>query len=152
MDRAQFDVWMDAAVEEAQAAARRGEVPVGAVVILDGEIVARAGNRTEADADPAAHAEIIALRQAGNAAGDWRLEGATLVVTLEPCRMCIGAIANARVERLVYGARDPRLGACGSSVALPAPEHAPHLREVRHAIRPECGDLLRDFFRARRER
>ena len=150
MDRAQFDSWMDAAVAEAREASARGEVPVGAVVILDDQIVGQAGNQTEADADPAAHAEIVALRAAGRAVGDWRLEDSTLVVTLEPCQMCLGAILNARVRRLIYGARDPRLGACGSAVPLPDPQHAPHLREVRHAVRPECGELLRDFFRSRR--
>ncbi|NKB87236.1 MAG: tRNA-specific adenosine deaminase [Acidobacteria bacterium] len=150
MERDQLDAWMEAAVEEAQAAATRGEVPVGAVVVLDGKIVGRAGNRTESDDDPSAHAEILALRDAGQAIGDWRIENATMIVTLEPCPMCLGAIVNARVRQLVYGAGDPRLGACGSAIPLPGTEHAPHLREVRHATHPECGELLRDFFRARR--
>ena len=142
---------MDAALEQARRAADAGEVPVGAVVILDGEIIGAGHNTTEASDDPAGHAEINALRAAGRAFGDWRLEGSILVVTLEPCAMCMGAIALARVERLVYGAPDPRLGACGSIVDLVDAQITPHLRHVEGGIRgEESGQLLRDFFRGLR--
>ncbi len=144
--------WMAAALEQARAAAGEGEVPVGAVVVREGRIVARAHNRTEGLADPAAHAEILALREAARAAGDWRLEGTSLVVTLEPCPMCLGAIILARVDRLVFGAADPRYGACGSAVDLTDPALAPHLREIRRGVcAQECGRLLRDFFQQRRD-
>lgn len=148
----EIDTWMGLALEEARAAAAAGEVPVGAVVVRDGVVLASAHNRTEELADPSAHAEVLALRTAGGKAGNWRLEGTTLVVTLEPCPMCVGAIILARVDRLVYGARDPRCGACGSAIALPPPGIAPHLREVRSGARAtECAELLRGFFRALRE-
>ncbi len=143
----QLDAWMQLAVEQAEEAAADGEVPVGAIVVAQGEVVGRGRNRTEALDDPSAHAEIVALREAGQATGDWRLEEATMVVTLEPCPMCIGAIIQARVSRLVYGAADPRYGACGSALALPPIELTPHLLEIRHATHAEtCGRLLRDFF------
>lgn len=146
-----IDSWMAAALEEARAAAAAGEVPVGAVVAGPQGILARAHNRTEELADPAGHAEILALREAARCRGDWRLDGVTLVVTLEPCPMCLGAILLARVERLVYGATDPRFGACGSALELPPPAVAPHLREIRRGVRAaECGELLRGFFRQRR--
>ena len=144
----QLDAWMQLAVEQAEEAADDGEVPVGAVVAIDGEIVGRGRNRTEALDDPSAHAEIVALRQAGQTTGDWRLNNATLVVTLEPCPMCIGAIIQARVSHLVYGAPDPGYGACGSALPLPPLELTPHLREIRHATHAEKGGrLLQDFFR-----
>lgn len=149
----QLDAWMQLAVEQAEEAADDGEVPVGAVVAIDGEIVGRGRNRTEALDDPSAHAEIVALRQAGQATGDWRLENATLVVTLEPCPMCIGAIIQARVSCLVYGAPDPRYGACGSALPLPPLELTPHLHEIRHATHAEKGGrLLQDFFRRLRSK
>jgi len=148
MTPAQLDAWMQLAIEQAEEAADDGEVPVGAVVVINDEVVGRGRNRTEALDDPSAHAEIVALRQAGQATGDWRLEDATLVVTLEPCPMCIGAIIQARVSRLVYGATDLRYGACGSALPLPPLELTPHLREIRHATHGEKGGrLLRDFFR-----
>jgi len=149
----QLDAWMQLAVEQAEEAADDGEVPVGAVVVINDEVVGYGRNRTEALDDPSAHAEIVALRQAGQATGDWRLEDATLVVTLEPCPMCIGAIIQARVSRLVYGATDPRYGACGSALPLPPLELTPHLREIRHATHAEKGGrLLRDFFQRLRAR
>lgn len=148
-----YDAWMDLALAEARSAAAEGEVPVGAVLILDGEVVGRGHNRTEQLDDPAAHAEILALREAGAALGDWRLERSTLVVTLEPCPMCIGAIQLARVERLVYGAADPRMGACGSAVDLRTEPVAHHLIETVSGVREEeCGEVLREFFRALRAR
>jgi tRNA(adenine34) deaminase len=143
--------WMDLAMEEARAAAAAGEVPVGAIVLRDGVVLGRGRNTTEDADDPSGHAEVNALRAAGTVDGDWRLEGTTLVVTLEPCTMCIGAIALARVERLVFGARDPRLGACGSILDLTGAGIAPHLREVEGGVREEeCGEMLREFFRALR--
>lgn len=149
----QLDAWMRLAIEQAEEAAADGEVPVGAIVVMNGKIMGRGRNRTEALDDPSAHAEIVALRQAGQAAGDWRLEGATLVVTLEPCPMCIGAIIQARVSCLVYGAADPRYGACGSALPLPPLELTPHLIEIRHETHAETGGrLLQDFFRRLRSK
>lgn len=148
-----IDTWMDLALEEARLAASEGEVPVGAVVVCDGAVIARAHNLTEQADDPTAHAEVLALREAARCRGDWRLDGCTLVVTLEPCPMCVGALILARIDRLVYGARDPRYGACGSALQLPATALTPHLREVRHSHRAdECSDVLRDFFRRLRQR
>ncbi len=149
----QLDAWMQLAVEQAEEAAADGEVPVGAVVVVNGEAIGRGRNRTEALHDPSAHAEIIALREAGRTTGDWRLEDATLVVTLEPCPMCMGAIIQARVACLVYGATDPRYGACGSALPLPPLELTPHLREIRHATHAEKGGrLLKDFFQRLRSK
>lgn len=149
----EHDEWMLLALAEARAAEAEGEVPVGAIVVHEGRVVGRGHNRTEQLDDPAAHAEILALRQAGAALGDWRLEGATLVVTLEPCPMCVGAIIWARICTLVYGAADPRYGACGSAVDLTAPSLAPHLIERVPGVREhECGELLREFFRGLRRR
>ncbi|MGD8328670.1 MAG: tRNA adenosine(34) deaminase TadA [Acidobacteriota bacterium] len=143
--------WMAAALEEARRAGDEGEVPVGAVVVLDGHIIGTGHNTTEAADDPAGHAEINALRDAGAAAGDWRLEESILVVTLEPCAMCMGAIALARVRRLIYGARDPRLGACGSALDLADAALAPHLRSVEGGLMAEeCSALIKDFFKALR--
>ena len=142
---------MNVAIEEARAAADAGEVPVGAVVLRDGIVLGKGRNTTEEDDDPSGHAEINALRAAGQVDGDWRLEGTTLVVTLEPCTMCLGAIALARVERLIYGVSDPRLGACGSIFDLTSAGIAPHLNEVEGGIlEPECREMLQEFFRALR--
>ncbi|MFQ5744120.1 MAG: tRNA adenosine(34) deaminase TadA [Acidobacteriota bacterium] len=144
--------WMALALDEARAAATAGEVPVGAVVVHGGKILGRGHNSTEADSDPSAHAEIHALRAAAKALGDWRLEGATLVVTLEPCAMCVGATVLARVARLIYGAADPRLGACGSVIDLTDGQTAPHLKEVQGGVlAEECGKLLRQFFHRLRQ-
>jgi tRNA(adenine34) deaminase len=149
----QLDAWMRLAIEQAEEAAADGEVPVGAIVVMDGKIMGRGRNRTEELDDPSAHAEIVALRQAGQAMGDWRLESATLVVTLEPCPMCIGAIIQARVSCLVYGAADHRYGACGSALPLPPLELTPHLIEIRHETHAETGGrLLQDFFRRLRSK
>jgi len=140
---------MAAALEQARRARDSGEVPVGAVVVLDGEIIGAGHNVTEGADDPSGHAEIQALRRAGEAFGDWRLEQSTLVVTLEPCAMCMGAIALARVRRVVYGADDPRLGACGSAVDLRNRSIAPHLESVESGVMAEeCSNILKDFFRA----
>ncbi len=142
---------MALALEEARAAAAEGEVPVGAVVVVDGEVVARGRNRREASSDPTAHAELVALREACAAAGSWRLPGATVVVTLEPCPMCAGAMVSARVGRVVFGAPDPKAGACGSLYHLGTDPRLPHEFAVTAGVEAEaCGELLRDFFAARR--
>lgn len=143
--------FMAVALEEARAAAERGEVPVGAVVVADGKIVARAGNRTIADCDPTAHAEMIALREAAAAIGNYRLVNATMYVTIEPCTMCAGAMIQARVARLVYGAGDPKAGAVRSCFAVLDSPKLNHRVEVRAGIlQDEAAALLREFFAARR--
>ena len=140
--------WMAVALQEAEIAGGAGEVPVGAVVVLDGKIIGAGHNTTEDSDDPSGHAEINALRAAGKAFGDWRLEQSTLVVTLEPCAMCMGAVALARVEHVVYGASDARLGACGSAVDLFDPSIAPHLKSVEGGVMAdECSAILKEFFK-----
>ncbi len=128
------------------------DVPVGAVIIdADGAVVGRGSNRREADQDPTAHAEIIAIRAAAARTGQWRLTGLTLVVTLEPCTMCAGAITLARLDRLVYGAEDPKAGAAGSLLDVLRDRRLNHRPEVIGGVlAAECGDLLREFFAARR--
>jgi tRNA(adenine34) deaminase len=151
---ASFEPAMRLALESAATAAlpAAADVPVGAVVLdPDGEVVARAHNAREATADPTAHAEILALREAGRATGDWRLTGYTLVVTLEPCPMCAGAVTAARITRLVYGADDPKGGAVGSLFDVVRDPRLPQQPEViRGVLAGECGELLRAFFAARR--
>jgi tRNA(adenine34) deaminase len=135
----------------ARAAAARGEVPVGALVVCNGAIVGRGGNAPIAYNDPTAHAEIAALREAGRALGNYRLPGCSLYVTLEPCAMCAGAIMHARIARLVFGARDPKGGACGSVVDLFAEPLLNHHTSVVGGVRAdECGALLSQFFVERR--
>ena len=136
------------ALAEARAAAAAGEVPVGAVVVDGaGEILARAGNRREAEQNPLAHAELLALSAAARAAGSWRLAGATLYVTLEPCAMCAGAIVLARIARLVYGAADPKAGFCGSLGDLVRDPRLNHRAEVLGGVlAEESGALLKGFF------
>ena len=144
---------MRAALAEAAAAADAGDVPVGAVV-LDGtgSVIAVGRNRREADADPTAHAEILAIRAAARAIGSWRLDGLTLVVTLEPCTMCAGAITSARLSRLVYGAADPRAGAVGSLWDVLRDQRLNHRPEVIGGVlADECAAVLREFFAARRQ-
>jgi tRNA(adenine34) deaminase len=143
---------MGAALAEARAAAQRGEVPVGAIVVdAAGAILARAGNACEATRDATAHAEILAIRAAGRALGSWRLEGCRLYVTLEPCPMCMGAALNARLDGIVYGAREPKAGACGSIVDLSAPRGYNHRLVVQGGVlAAESSALLVDFFRALR--
>jgi tRNA(adenine34) deaminase len=148
---AEDEAFLREALAEARAAAAMGEVPVGAVVVHGGRIVARAHNRREVDHDPTAHAEILALREAAARLGTWRLEGATLYATLEPCFMCAGALVNARVSALVFGAMDPKAGAVGSLADLLADSRLNHRVRVRSGVlAAECGGLLTDFFRARR--
>jgi tRNA(adenine34) deaminase len=145
------DEAMALALEEAARAARLGEVPVGAVVVVDGEVVSRAHNERELRHDPTAHAEILALRAAGAAVGNWRLSGATLVVTLEPCAMCAGALVAARVGRLVFGASDPKAGACGSLYNLCADPRLNHeLPVVRGVLAGPSVRMLEEFFVERR--
>lgn len=144
-------VWMGEALALARAAAARGEVPVGAVVVRDGVIIGRGGNAPIAHSDPTAHAEITALRDAARAVGNYRLPGCELFATLEPCAMCTGAIQHARIARLVFGARDPKAGACGSVVDLMAELRLNHHAAVTGGVRgEECGKLLSDFFALRR--
>ena len=144
-------VAMHAAIEQAQRATAAGEVPVGAVVSMGGDIVAQAHNRTVSDHDPSAHAEIVALRAAGQALGNHRLSGATLYVTLEPCAMCVGALVQARIARLVFGAYDPRAGAVGSAIDLSDSKAFNHRFEIQGGVlAAECGKLLEEFFAGRR--
>lgn len=145
------DEAMDLALAEARRAAAHGDVPVGAVALVDGRPVARAGNERELRGDPTAHAELLALRAAAEALGGWRLGRVTLVVTLEPCPMCAGALVAARVGRLVFGAADPRAGACGSLYNLCADPRLNHELAVTTGVRTaECAELLAGFFAARR--
>jgi len=138
---------MDAALAEARTAGSLGEVPIGAVVAIDGEVIASAGNRREQDHDPSAHAELLALRQAGERLGTWRLHRATLVSTLEPCPMCAGAAWAARVGRVVFGADDPRAGAVGSLYHLGTDPRLNHEFEVTSGVKAEeCAALLTHFF------
>ena len=142
---------MEYALSLAQRAAAAGEVPVGAVLVRDGEIIGEGYNRPIGASDPTAHAEILALRQAGTRVGNYRLVGSTLYVTLEPCPMCAGAIVHARVARVVFGASDPRSGAAGTVFDLLQSPRLNHQVRVRGGILAEaCGDLLQGFFRARR--
>ena len=146
-DAAADQQWMLAALAEAGAAAQLGEVPVGAVVVENGEIVGRGHNRRELDQDPLAHAELLALRQAAARIGSWRLVDCTLYVTLEPCAMCAGALVNSRVRRLVYGAADPKAGFCGSLGDLSSYPGLNHRFTVSSGVlAAECGELLRRFF------
>ena len=143
--------YMRLALEEAEVAAAEGEVPIGAVVVCGGEVVARAHNRRETDADPSAHAEFAAMVAAARALGRWRLTGCTVYVTLEPCLMCAGLMVNARVDRCVYGAADPKGGAVGTLYDVSHDERLNHEFEVTSGVlADEAATLLRDFFRARR--
>jgi len=145
--------YMARALEVAAAAARRGDVPVGALVVSEGRIIGVGHNRREIDGDPTGHAEIVALRDACRSVDRWRVDGATLYVTLEPCPMCAGAIVNARVARLVYGALDPKAGAVASLYEICTDPRLNHRLEVRSGVlADECAALLRDFFRAARAR
>ena len=145
--------FMRQALSEAQRAAEAGEVPIGAVIVHAGRIVGRGRNACERLNDATAHAEMVAITAAGSALGDWRLEDCTLYVTLEPCPMCLGACLNARVKRVVYGAREPKSGACGSVVDLAAPPGYNHALEVSGGVLADlAGGLMRGFFRDLRER
>jgi tRNA(adenine34) deaminase len=150
MDDAGF---MGVALELAREAATLGEVPVGAVVVRDGEIVGRGCNQPIGRHDPTAHAEVMALRDAATRLGNYRIPGCTLYVTLEPCAMCIGAIFHARIGRVVFGARDPKTGAAGSVIDLFGEERLNHHAEIEGGVRAEeCSALLSSFFAARRQK
>jgi len=145
--------WMRLALAEAEKACQEEEVPVGAVVVLDGRIIGRGHNRTEHLQDPTAHAEILAIGAAASALGSWRLEGASIYVTVEPCSMCAGALVLARIKRLIFGVRDPKAGACGSVLDIVRNEHLNHRVEVTEGIlAEEASGLLREFFQRLRGR
>ena len=142
---------MREALKEAEKAEDEGEVPVGAVIVMDGRVVGRAHNQRETLKDPTAHAEMIALTQAAAWAGAWRLSGATMYVTVEPCPMCAGALVLARVDRLVYGCPDPKAGACGSLYNILSDERLNHRLEVKTGVLAEqCAEAVQSFFQARR--
>jgi tRNA(adenine34) deaminase len=142
---------MALALAEAEAAVAHGDVPIGAVVLVEGEVVARRHNERELRADPLAHAELLALGDAAEGRDDWRLSDATLVVTLEPCPMCAGALVAGRVGRVVFGAADPKAGACGSLYNLCVDPRLNHEVDVRPGVLADrCAEILRSFFAARR--
>jgi tRNA(adenine34) deaminase len=143
--------FMQQALEQAGLAALAGEVPVGALIVRNGEVIARAFNRPITNHDPSAHAEMLALRQAALAEENYRLPGTTLYVTLEPCTMCAGAMLYARVDRIVYGAADPKTGAAGSVLDVFSSKQLNHQTIIEGGVMgQECGQLLRDFFKERR--
>jgi tRNA(adenine34) deaminase len=144
---------MELALAEARSAGLHGDVPIGAVILHRGEVIATAGNRREADRDPTAHAEILAIRQAAAVLGGWRLPDTTLFVTLEPCSMCAGAIVLARIPRVVFGALDPKAGAAGSVLDILGESALNHRPAVTGGVlAAQCGALLSDFFAERRSR
>jgi tRNA(adenine34) deaminase len=145
--------WMGKALREAEKAAARDEVPIGAVIVRDGVIIGRGFNLREGKRDPSAHAEMIAIRQAARRSGNWRLTGATLYVTLEPCLMCMGAIILARLERVVFGCYDPKGGAAGSLYDLSADQRLNHQVTLMPGVCQDlCAAMLSDFFRSLRSR
>ena len=152
MTQAELDhQFMQQAIEQAQLAALEGEVPVGAVLVRDGKVISKAFNRPITHHDPSAHAEMLALRAAAKAEENYRLPGSTLYVTLEPCTMCAGAMLHARVDRVVYGAPDPKTGAAGSVLDVFSSKQINHQTTVEGGVMgEECGQLLRSFFKERR--
>ena len=143
--------FMQQALDQAKLAAMAGEVPVGAVLVRDGKIISRGFNQPIGNSDPSAHAEMIALRSAAQLESNYRLPGTTLYVTLEPCIMCAGAMLHARVERVVFGATDPKTGAAGSVLNVFSEKQINHQTQVEGGIMgDECGQILRDFFKGRR--
>ena len=151
---AQLNAWMNEALAEARVAASTGEVPVGAIVVCGGQIIARAHNEVEAQRDATLHAELLAIRRAAAALGRWRLDDCSLFVTLEPCPMCIGAMVLSRVQSLYFGAYDPRLGAVGSNFDLSCHPSFPHKIEVYPGLEADTAqELLKNFFtECRKER
>jgi tRNA(adenine34) deaminase len=146
------ELYMREALSQARRGFREGEVPVGAVIVRGGEVIARAHNRPIRLSDPSAHAEVLALRRAGHRLGNYRLSGCTLYVTIEPCAMCVGAIVQARVQRLVVGAVDPKAGACGSVLPVLNSEKLNHKVVFESGVlRSECAAILQQFFRERRK-
>ncbi|MBT5483515.1 MAG: tRNA adenosine(34) deaminase TadA [Gammaproteobacteria bacterium] len=143
--------WMRRALELAQLASELGEVPVGAVIVRDGEIIGEGYNQPISTHDPSAHAEIIALRDAGKNTGNYRLPDSTMYVTIEPCTMCVGALIHARVDTVIFGAREPKAGALASNLQLHEQGHFNHqLKFVEGVLENECSVLMRDFFLSRR--
>ena len=143
--------WMAEALSEASMAAAEGEVPIGAVVVVEGRIVGRGRNARESRRDPTAHAEVLALQEAARSLQRWRLSGATVYATLEPCPMCAGALVNARVDRLVYAVPDPKAGAAGTLFDLARDSRLNHrVQVVSGVMAAECGELLTSFFRSKR--
>jgi tRNA(adenine34) deaminase len=143
--------FMQVALEQATESAEAGEIPVGAVIVVSGEVVATGQNRSIRDSDPSAHAEVVALRAAGNTMSNYRLTDATLYATLEPCAMCIGAIVQGRVARVVFGAYDPKAGAAGSVIDLTDSPAFNHRFEIMGGVlAEECGTVLKEFFSERR--
>ncbi len=152
MEKVDHEYYMGDALAEAREAFKAGEIPIGAVVVREGEVIARGHNAREALKDATAHAEIIVLRRAGEVLGGWRLPGCTLYVTVEPCPMCAGAMIQARLPRLVFGARDAKGGAAGSLYNLVEDERFNHRLEVIEGIRAgEAAELMQEFFRERRK-
>lgn len=153
-NQAELDAhYMALALEQARLAAQLDEVPIGAVVVYEGKVIAQAYNRRETDADPAGHAEFLALKQASEHLGVWRLSGCSVYVTLEPCLMCAGLMYQARIDRCVFGAADPKAGALGSLYQVNADERLNHSFEVTPGVcEDECAELLRTFFREKRAR
>jgi tRNA(adenine34) deaminase len=151
MSMSNDELWMEEALRSAQRALEAGEVPVGAVVVCNGRIVGRGWNRNITDCDPTAHAEVVALREAGTAVGNHRLAECDLFVTIEPCAMCAGAMVHARIKRLVYGADDPKAGAVRSVMKLLEHPQLNHQVETRGGVLAgRCAEVLQDFFRSRR--
>jgi tRNA(adenine34) deaminase len=151
-DQFDKDFWMRMALQEAQKGYRLGEVPVGAVIVLDGQVIGRGFNQTEKLKDPTAHAEILAITSACEAVGDWRLDRSTLYCTLEPCSMCAGAAVLARIESIVFGASDPKFGACGSIFNIPIDPRLNHRIKVEGGIMTnEVAEMMRTFFREIRQ-
>jgi len=139
---------MRAALAEAEAAAEKGEIPIGAVIVRDGELIAGGHNLRETERDPTAHAEVVAIKRAAERLGAWRLTGTTLYVTIEPCAMCAGALVLARIERLVYGAADPKAGACGTLWNLVQDPRLNHrLAVTAGVLEDECRAVIQGFFR-----
>lgn len=146
------DAWMELALEQARAAAQAGEVPVGALVIREDDILGRGQNRNLRDSDPTAHAEIVALRQAAARLGNHRLVGCVLFATIEPCAMCAGAMVHARLARLVYGASDPKAGAAGSALEVLNHPNLNHRMEITSGVLADrCSEVVQEFFKKKRE-
>ena len=149
----QDEIWMQLAIAEAISAQEAGEVPVGAVIVKDGQVVASGQNRNLRDHDPSAHAEIVALRAAGARNGNHRLEECAMYVVIEPCAMCAGALVHARVKRLIFGAKDPKAGAVVSVMSVVNHPRLNHQLEVTEGVlEEECSSVLRDFFQNKRQR
>ncbi|MDD6310933.1 MAG: tRNA adenosine(34) deaminase TadA [Firmicutes bacterium] len=148
-----MEKFMLEALKEAEIAAELGEVPIGAVIVQDGKIIARGHNMTESLKDPTAHAEMIAIRQASQVLGGWRLPGCEMYVTTEPCSMCAGAVVWSRIERLYIGTMDPKSGACGSVFNIPQEEKLNHFVEIETGImQRECSDIMKNFFKKLRKK